>query len=167
MKKFLVMLMVFGVLLLSGCVSTDDSTGGSNGGDSNTPNNDSSQGNNEVVVLVDNENVKISFIELYEEPSLPGNAYLRLKVENKTDKTVMVSLKESYVNDTAQMMGTGVPIVLAPGKSSQQPFFFGYGNLGITSKDEIAKIEFKVWLMDNDNFDTVVETDSLVVDFNK
>jgi hypothetical protein len=65
------------------------------------------------------------------------------------------------------MMGTGVPIVLEPGKNSQQPFFFGYGNLGITSKDEIEKIEFKVWLMDNDNYDTVVETESLIVEFNK
>jgi hypothetical protein len=106
-------------------------------------------------------------MEIFEMDGIPNNCYLRLNVENKSDKTVMVSLKDSYVNDTVQMMGTGVPIVLAPGKNSQQPFFFGYGNLGITSKDEIEKIEFKVWLIDDDTNDTVVETESLVVDFTK
>lgn len=129
----------------------------------------SSESSSEVVapieeqVLWDSENVKVSFIEIFEADYLPGNCYLKLKVENKSDKTVMVSLKDSYVNDTAQMMGTGVPIVLAPDKNSQQPFFFGYTNLGITSKSEIKKIEFKVWLMDDENYDTIEETDNLVI----
>lgn len=116
-------------------------------------------------VLVDNDVAKVTFIEIFEEPSIPNACYVRLKVENKSDKMVMVSLKDTYVNDMAQMMGTGVPIILEPGKSSQQPFFFGYGNLGITNKSEISKIEFKVWLLDDDTFDTVLETDSLTVTF--
>ena len=163
MKKFLAIVLLFGMLALSGCISTD--TPSDNNG--NKPTEDNSQSNNDTQVLVDNENVKVTFIEIFEVPELVGNCYLRLKVENKSDKTVRVSLKDSYVNDTAQMMGSGVPMVLAPGKNSQAPFFFGYGNLGITSKDEIQKIELKVWLMDDDNFDTVEETDSLVIDLRK
>ena len=162
MKKLLAMVLVFGLFMLSGCGGSGTSSGDTNA----NQNENGSQNTAKEQLLYEDENVKVSFIELYEEPSLPGNAYLRLKVENKSDKTVTVSLKDSYVNDMAQMMGTGVPIKLAPGKSSQQPFFFGYGNLGITTKDEITKIEFKVWLMD-DNYNTVVETESLVVEFNK
>lgn len=164
MKKFLAILLVLGLFVLSGCGSTDPLGDGST---DDKPNEGGSQNETTEQVLVDNENVKVTFIEIFEVPELVGTCYLRLKVENKSDKTVRVSLKDSYVNDTAQMMGSGVPMILAPGKNSQAPFFFGYGNLGINSKDEIEKIEFKVWLMDDDNFDTVEETDSLVIDFNK
>ena len=164
MKKFhgiVAIALVAGLLILSGC--GDSST-------TETPTETSGQGESqsgtEAKVLIDNDIVKVTFVEIYEEPSLPGNCFLRLKVENKSDKTVTVSLKDSYVNDTAQMIGSGVPMTLAPGKNSQTPFFFGYTNLGISSKDEIEKIEFKVWLFD-DNFDTVIETESLVVEFSK
>ena len=150
MKKIVSMIVVIVLLCgLVGCIP-DDSNG--------TPSPEKQE-----QVLVDNDIVKVTFIEIFEQPGIPNTCYVRLKVENKSDKTVMVSLKDSYVNDTAQMMGTGAPIVLAPGKSSQQPFFFGYGNLDITNKSEISKIEFKVWLIDNDTYDTVLETDSLTV----
>ena len=115
------------------------------------------------LVLVNNDIVKVSFIEIFEEPSVANTCYVRLKIVNKSDETVMVSLTESYVNGYAQPLSTGVPIVLAPGKSSQQPFFFGYGNLGITDKGDISEIEFKVLLMDEDTYDTVLETDSLII----
>lgn len=169
MKKLRVILvMVLALCLLGLCAcditdTTDNTSGNNNPGNTPTENGSGVQ----EQVLLDDEKVKVTFIKIFEEPSLPNNCFLQLKVENKSDKTVMVSLKDSYVNDTAQTMGTGVPIVLAPGKNSQQSFFFGYGNIGITSKSEIKKIEFKVWLMDNDTYDTVVETQPLVVDFTK
>lgn len=162
MKRFLAIMLVFGMLMLSGCGSMGVS-GESNS--DNTQKESESQGATEEQVLVDNEAVKVTFMEIFEAPGLVGTCYLRLLVENKSDKTVTVSLKDSYVNDTAQMIGSGVPMTLAPGKNSQTPFFFGYGNLGISSKDEIEKIEFKVWLWD-ENFDTV-ETEPLVVEFKK
>ena len=153
MKKIIVGLLALAMLVMVvGCDTTETPSG-----DPENPSTTQEQ------VLVDNDVVKVTFIEIFEEPSIPNTCYVRLKVENKSDNTVMVSLKDSYVNDTAQMMGTGVPIVLAPDKSSQQPFFFGYSNLVITDKSEISKIEFKVWLMDNDTYDTVLETDSLTV----
>lgn len=154
MKKLLALMLALGMLVLCGCDTTDTQSG-----DKSTATNTAT-----TKALYEDDNVKVSFVEIFEMPELVGTCYLRLKVENKSDKTVTVSLKDSYVNDTAQMIGSGVPMELAPGKNSQAPFFFGYSNLGISSKDEIEKIEFKVWLMD-DNFDTVVETKTLVVDF--
>ena len=159
MKKIISLFMA--IILLCGLVGcTDSGTSESNTTDDS---NSSLAPETQEQVLVDNDIAKITFIEIFEEPSIPNTCYVRLNVENKSDKTVMVSLKDSYVNDTAQMMGTGVPIVLSPGKNSQQPFFFGYGNLGISDKSEITKIEFKVLLMDNDTYDTVLETESLTV----
>lgn len=162
MKKFMIMVLALGLLAMSGCESTTTSSGDSTDQTTEV----TSQSETKEEVLFENEDVKVTFMEIFEAPELAGTCYLRLKVENKSDKTVTVSLKDSYVNDTAQMIGSGVPMTLAPGKNSQTPFFFGYGNLGISSKDEIEKIEFKVWLWD-ENFDTVVETEPLVVEFKK
>lgn len=164
MKKFhgiVVIVLVVAMLALVGCDGS-----GTTENPTETPTQGESQSATAEQVLVDNDIVKVTFIEIYEEPSLPGSCFLRVKVENKSDKTVTVSLTDSYVNDTAQLIGSGVPMTIAPGKNSQTPFFFGYGNLGISSKDEISKIEFKVWLWDENN-DTVLKTDALVVDLSK
>ena len=158
MKKYVAVLLLFGMLALNGC------------GDSSTPsdnsNEGSSQGSTEAQVLVDDVNMKVSFVEIFEEPSISGCGYLRLKVENKTDKTVTVYPKDVYVNDTSIILGSGVPMKLAPGKNSQAPFIIFYTNLGITSKDEIQKIEFKL-TFDDENYDTIAETEIMVIDLSK
>ena len=162
MKKFLAIVLLFCMLVLSGCISMDTPSDDSG----NKPTEDNSQSNNDIQVLVDNEDIKVSFIEIFEEPSISGAGYLRLKVENKTDKTVTVYPKDTYVNDTSVIFGSGMAMKLAPGKNSQAPYIIFYGNLGITSKDEIQKIEFKL-TFDDENYDKIVETETLVIDLSK
>lgn len=162
MRKFMrgtMLLMVAGAVLLSGC---DDTTPK----EEPTSNNSEQTETADPQVLVDNENMKVTFVEMFEEPSIAGACYVRLKVENKTDKTVTVMTKDAYVNGTSVVLGSGVPMELLPDKSSQTPFFFFYGNLGITSKDEIESMEFKLWLVDEE-FQTIEETESLVIDIAK
>ena len=113
-------------------------------------------------VLIDNDNVKVTFKELYEEDSVPDTCYVRLDVENKSGKKVTVYPEETYVNDMAAMLCSGVPMVLDVDKSSQTPFFFTYKNLNIKSKDEIEKIEFKLRLEDED-YNSVFESDELII----
>ena len=161
MKKFLIMVLALSMTVLSGCDLTEVQFDSQSDAESAAESTEVAT----AIELYEDENVKVSFIEIFEMPELPGNCYLRLKIENKSDKTVTAYLTDTYVNDTAQMMGTGVPIVLAPGKTSLQPYFFGYGNLGISSLNEIKKIEFKVWLM-GENSETVFKTENLVVEFN-
>ena len=157
MKKFMAMLLMLGMLALTSCEVASAPSGD---GTDTKP----SESVAEVQVLVDDENMKVSFIEVFEEPSISGAGYLRLKVENKTDKTVTVYPKDVYVNDTSTILGSGVPMTLAPGKNSQAPFIIFYSNLGITSKDEIQKIEFKL-TFDDENYDTIAETETLVIEF--
>ena len=116
--------------------------------------------NNEKVLL-DNEIAKVSFIEIYEEEYLPGTCYLKLRVENKTDKKITVYTKDAYVNDTSVLLASGVPMVIEPGKASQNPFFFTYKNIGIDTKDAIQTIEFKLSF---DNDESMVDTESLLVE---
>lgn len=156
MKKILVLVVSLAmVMLVSGCGGSDTVSSKKSSSEIVTP--------IEEQVLWDSENVKVSFIEVFEEPSISGVAYLRLKVENNTDKTVTVYPQDAYVNDTSTTLGSGVPMKLAPGKNSQAPFIIFYTNLGITSKDEIQKIEFKLSFED-EKYDTIVETDNLVIE---
>lgn len=156
MKK--IVCAIVGVVLL--CVLIVSVIGGN---DEGTPDNPPPAPVTQERVLIDNEVVKVSFVEVFEEPSISNTCYLRLKVENKTDKTVTIYLKDVYVNDMVVMVGSGVPMTIVSGKTSQTPFFFTYTNLDITSISEIETIELKVWVVD-ESFDAILETDSLTID---
>lgn len=155
MKKVISVILVMLMCALAGC-------------DTEAPVNDSDTSAPEAQeqVLVDDDNIKVTFVEVFEEPSIAGAGYLRLKVTNKTDKTVTVYPKDAYVNDMAVTLGSGVPMTLAPSKSSQAPFIIFYSNIGISSKDEIEKIELKL-TFDDENYDTIVETETLVIEWIK
>lgn len=162
MKKFMVIVLALGLLAMSGCDSTTTSSGDST--DQTTAVTSQSETKDEV--LFESDDMKVSFIEVFEDANITGAGYLRLKVENKTDKTVTVYPKDVYVNDTSVVLGSGVPMTLAPGKNSQAPFIIFYSNLGITSKDEIQKIEFRL-TFDDENHDTIAETETMVIEFTK
>lgn len=152
MKKLFVLIMsLVMMVMISGCTVSD-----------NPPTPPPETNPVEEQVLWDSDNVKVSFIEIFEYPGISGSAYLRLKVENNTDETVTVYPQDVYVNDTSTILGSGVPMTLAPGKNSQAPFIIFYTNIGITSQDEIEKIEFKLSFED-ENYDTVVETETLYI----
>ena len=153
MKKIIALL-----ILLATCIGLVGCDEESTPSDEPTPNVEQ--------LLYEDENIKVTFIEIFETGGLSGYCYLRLKVENKSDKTVIIVPDDSYINDTEQRLLSGSPMELAPGKKSLSPFFFSYGNLGITSKDEIEKIEFKIRAVD-EHYDTLFETDILVIEFNK
>lgn len=123
-----------------------------------TDKNDTS--NNEKVLL-DNEIAKVSFVELYEEEYVPETCYMRLRVENKSDKKITVYPKDAYVNNTSILLASGVPMTIEPGKVSQNPFFFTYKNIGIDTKDAIQTIEFKLSF---DNDESMVDTEALLVE---
>lgn len=106
-------------------------------------------------VLVDDGVMKVSFIEIFETG---GFCYLRLQVENKIDQQVSVYLMDAYVNDTAVTMMSGVPMDIAPGKTSQNPFIFS----GFTA-NEVKKIEFKVHVYD-ESMNTIEETGTVKIE---
>lgn len=160
MKKFIVIVLALSLLVMSGCDLTTTSSGDSTDQTTEV----TSQSETKAEVLFESDKMKVSFIEVFEDANISGAGYLRLKVENKTDKTVTVYPKDAYVNDTSVVLGSGVPMKLAPGKNSQAPFIIFYSNLGITSKDEIQKIEFKL-TFDEDGGDWSAETETMVIEF--
>ena len=160
MKKIIIGLLVLSMMImLVGCDTAETSS----------DNIDTSSITEDAVVqqqvLVDNDIIKVTFIEAFEEPSIQNTCYLRLKGENKTDQTVTIYPKDSYVNDTAVILLSGIPMDILSGKNSQTPFFFSYQNLDIDKIDDIETIELKIWVVD-ESFNTIFETDSLTINFN-
>ncbi len=107
--------------------------------------------------------IKASYIDCYEEEAVQGCAYVSLEIENKSDKTFMVSLSDTSINDTMVNTGSGVPMVIKPNKKSRQPFVLFTGASGIDSVDEIKTISFKIVLLDNDTVETIEETKEIEV----
>ena len=116
-------------------------------------------------VLIDNDTIKVTYEEIFEQEAVPDTCYIRFKVENKSAQRYTVYPDNLYVNDTATTMLSGVPMELDAGKQSQTPFFFTYSNLGISSKAEIKKIEVTFTAM-NDDFETVYTSDPVVIEPN-
>ncbi len=118
---------------------------------------------NQENVIYSDSNLKVSFIKVSDGAKLGVTAcYIHLKVENLGSQTVNVSLTDAYANDTAVTVMSGVPMKLAPGKNSNQPFLFGYNEI-FTSADEIEKLEFKVTLYDENYTSIVKTTESIIV----
>lgn len=145
MKKIVLIIMLAFSLCLTAC-----------GGTETQPVAESSTEKTAIeTVLIDNDSVKVSFIEIFEEASIKDTCYLKLLVENKTSQKVTVYLKDAYVNDTSVQMLSGVPMDIEAGKKSQNPFIFtGY------EKDDVESVEFKVWVVD-ESMNTIDETDTV------
>ena len=161
MKKIaLVLLSVLMCLSLFACVE-DTPTDGTQ---SVTESTQSEESKDEARIVYEGNNVKVSFVKVYEEPSLPGTAYLQLLVENVSDKELMVSLSDASINGYQMTFGTALPIVLQPGNKSQQPFVTNYTLAGINAVSDITNISFKVYLLDNSTLQEVEKTSMISVD---
>lgn len=114
--------------------------------------------------IFEDDYMKVTYIECFDKKSVDGATYLRLSVENKSDKNITVSLEDVSVNGAMVNTGSGVPMTIAPGKSSQQPFILFTGAAGIGSSDEIDSISLKISLLDNDTSEVIEETKQIEID---
>lgn len=105
-------------------------------------------------VLIDNDFVRVVFVDLFEEKSIPDTCYIKLLVENKADRKIMVALSDGYANDESVFIGSGRPMTIDVGKKSENPFFFsGY------DVENIDKLEFRVSVYDDENMTELSQTD--------
>lgn len=84
-------------------------------------------------------------------------------VENNSGKTVNVSLSDTSVND--YMMDFYFYSTIADGKLSYDIISFYQSELDDNNIDEINEIEFKVYVYEADNWEYMIESDSISVSF--
>ena len=120
-------------------------------------------------VLYSDDRFKITFVNLVDMKTGITMYNMNLKLENNSNKNVMIQLEDAYINDTkitflggnADFDGT------APGKKSICAFAFGYANTGINSIEDVKKMEFKIKLTNSDKYsETLLSTDTITLNFN-
>lgn len=138
------------------------------GGDDVSDDDSSSSGQSEQQkeqVLYSDDNFKISmagFEDQWEDTDEMTSFALYLDIENKSDKKVMVSVDDGYLNDEGVTIMSAAPVEIASGKKKTGAFVVGYGDTSIKSIDEVKKLEFTVYLFDDD-MNEVLNTGNITV----
>ena len=111
--------------------------------------------------IYNDENMSVDFIKITDS-IVAGNFELYIKVQNKTDKAVTVYLQDVSINGSMVQVGSGVPCDIIAGANRTHGFFGRLDLAGVSSADDVEKITFKIWLVDED-FNTIVTTADLEV----
>ena len=114
-------------------------------------------------ILYSDDNFKISFVD-FTDPNLGVTSYnLLLKIENNSDKTVIVSPSDGYANDEAVFLGSGMPVKVKPDKKVIGAFVVGYGNTSIQNIDEIRTLELNINLYDENFSEIILSTGNILI----
>lgn len=153
----IIVIMVFGIFLALIISSPSEPTNN----DTTTTTTTNTQ---EEKIIFEDDVIKASFIKVYDESSIEGAVYLQMLIENTSDKEIMVTLTDASVNNMSTTIGSGVPMVIAPGNSSKQPFIIFTNNTDVTKAEDISNLQFKFYLFDN--ADTSVIEESKTIEIN-
>ncbi len=148
MKKFLSLFLCAVLCLI--CMSC--------GVDSNSTQNNSNSDTVSTTLLIDQENVKISFGGTSPDSGIGKGIYLL--VENSRTESIIVHITEVSLNDVMQaVIQPQMPLHLtSPGKQSKQPYIF------TNIKDLSGTAQFKIEVL-NENFEEIFVSDFVDVSF--
>lgn len=152
---------IIGIIVLLFVVASIVSTPTDGGSDSTSS--AAEQQSLEGKVLYEDSNYKVTYVG-FEDPGMGVTAFnLSLKIENNSDKKVVATLVDGYANDTAVFFGSAVPVEIMPGKNAFGVFILGYNNTGISSIDEIEKLQFKIQLYDENFSESLLKTSDIML----
>ena len=117
----------------------------------------SEPGDDEGQLLVEDAYVRITYTGSGTVAGVDGVAYLYFKIDNLSDQEITVVPMDSYLNDIAIMLLSGMPATVAPDKSYVYPIAASYSVIGIPSYEELTELEtkFDVWNADSATIESV------------
>ena len=127
----------------------------------NEENEDSEKAPSNVEIYED-ENIKVEFSRIFEEAYI-NCLYMQFLIKNKSDKTLLVSFNDASVNGYSTLIVGGQEI--PGGKNSMIPYWTTFEYLDVDNVEDVKEIEFKIYAMDYDSFDTILDSDPIVVKF--
>lgn len=157
MKKIVTLILAFAMLLLLPACGSSSETGSQE--KEETPETVTEQ------VFYEDDILKATFVDVIEQEIAPGNAYIRVVFENKSDHDISVFPSESSVNDTMVQYFSGTFATMKAGKKLNYAWFFPFENAGISSVEEIEKLEFSLEI-DDENMHQIVKTDMITIEVN-
>ncbi len=103
---------------------------------------------NEKTITYEDSNMKVEYKKIEKQSGIEGCLYLSLKIDNITDQTVTVMLKDVSINGNSMQTGTGMPITIHPDESSSQPFIIFQSGTDIDEAEDVEIIKFRVVFYD-------------------
>lgn len=158
-KRLLIAFITIMLIILIAVVASPSDSSDSGGTETTTQ----SSASNSAKVIYEDSTIKASYIKVYDDSFIDGAVYLQLLVENKCDKNIMVTLSEAALNNMSTTIGSGAPMVIAPGNSSQQPFIIFTGNTNVSQASDISNLEFKFLVFDNNSMATLTESSTIEI----
>ena len=158
MKKVLAIALSLFLVLCAGCGldSVQQTNSNANGNQEST---------NQTVgkVIIDNDDMKVTYQGISEMASL-SVFYVNLKVENKLTQEVTVNLESADVDgETIPLITTGVPLTIRPGNSGATNFIFSMVNLSIDTVNSAKLATFKVVMRSSADYSVLSESDLVTV----
>ncbi len=105
-------------------------------------------------VIFEDDYFRARYIKVYSENGIDGVVYLKLRIENKSKQTIIVSLNNTALNQMSVTSGTAVPISILPGNASEQPFMLFTQNSDVTTADDVINVQFSFDIFD-ENYNTI------------
>lgn len=105
-------------------------------------------------IIVDSDTITAEFLGFDDNPGL-GMFTVNLRVTNKTEQPIWVYMDKASVNDEMmQMVMTGVPLYIDPGKIGSNSFIFYYKQTSIEKFEDVKEVSI---ILKVDNKDTMNE----------
>ena len=120
----------------------------------------------EDIILLDNEQVKVTYKGIKEiDVATVGYSYLNLKIENKTETEIWVTMPYCCVGDEIVpfVIQGATPIYITPGKSMTATFGIQMFNLSIESLEDASVIEFTLKAVEKEDSTNVIWEENLKI----
>jgi len=145
MKKLIIFALTSMLVLASGCSSSSSSDSASTKASA-----ESSKTSEETQVFSD-DMIDVFYYNMFD--NYEQSAGIKVKVVNKTDKHITVFPTNSYMNDTAVTLTTGVFTEMDAGKNAMTAFVFFYKQAGIEKLDEVKTVTTQLLVQDENSAD--------------
>lgn len=155
MKKIVTLILAFAMLLLLPSCGSSSETGSQE--KEETPETVTEQ------VFYEDDVLKATFVDVIEQEAAPGNAFIRVVFENKSDYDIYVFPADSSVNDMMVQYFSGTFATMKAGKKLNYAWFFPLENANISSAEEVEKLEFSLEI-DDENMHQLVKTDTITIE---
>lgn len=114
----------------------------------------------EEQVIFEQDGIKITAKEIDSDGSWLGTE-LKILVENETDKGITVQARDVSVN--GYMVDTTMSIDVASQKKSNDSLIISGDDLEECGIEQIAEMEFRLHIFDEESWDTIVDTDVITI----
>ena len=164
MKQKLFALFLIVAVLLAGCSGDLSSDIGAN----STP--PATEGAKTEVILFDSEKVKVTYIGIKEiDVETIGYSYLNLRIENKTDTEIWVTMPYCNVDkETVPFVIQGATLIyIKPGEIYPATFGIQMFNLSINSLKDAKEITCTLNAVDKENSSNVIFEETIKIDLSK